>query len=342
LSGDTQPTFRQLEEFAQATSTPFGMLFLDTPPEEKLPIPNYRTLDDKAVPRPSADLLDTIYTMQMRQDWMRDYLIDCGASPLPFVRSVAPGEDARSVATRIREVLGFGEDWAGGYRTWDEALAALRDAIENAGILFFSNGVVGNDTHRVLDPDEFRGFVLVDDYAPLVFVNAADPKVAQMFTIAHEVAHVFYGVSAAFDLREMSPASARTELECNGVAAEFLVPESRLRSAWPFVRDDAQRFYKLARQFKVSTIVVARRLRDLRLISADEFRDFYLAQMAHERTESAKGGSFHSNQPNRVGRRFGAAVVHALRSGRVTYTEAYSLTGLRGGSFDHFAAGVEI
>jgi len=343
IDGVSQPTLKQLEALSRETTTPFGLPLLDAPPDEQLPIPHFRTMDDRTVHRPSVDLIDTIQTMQRRQDWMRDYVADTGQAPLSFVDSVKLGEPAQSVAERMRATLGFNEDWASRFATWEGALRALREAMERVGILVFANGVVGNNTHRVLNPDEFRGFVLVDGYAPLVFVNAADPRVAQMFTLAHELAHVFYGSSAAFDLRQMMAARDKTEQACNRVAAEFLVPEKQMREAWAPVRGDQQsRFDQLTMRFKVSTIVVARRALDLDLIDRKAFLKFYLARIAeHQSIPSAKGGNFYASQSLRVGMRFGAAVVRSVREGRTLYTEAYSLTGLRGSTFDNYAAGIE-
>jgi len=342
LEGTSQPTLKQLESFARATTTPLGMLFLDEPPEEKLEIPYFRTITNQTVSRPSADLLDTIYTMQSRQDWMRDYLKDEGQPPLPFVRSATLADRAEDVAKNIRDVLGLGEMWAARHATWEEALQTIRDAMERVGILVFANGIVGNNTHRTLNPEEFRGFVLIDDYAPLIFVNAADAKVAQMFTQAHELVHIFYGISAVFDLGQMMPATDQIEQACNEVAAEFLVPKTHIQEAWPSVQNEDHRFYQLARQFKVSTVVVARRLYDLGLIGREEFLKFYYARIKDEQSKKKPmGGDFYNLQPLRVGKRFGAAVVRAARERRMTYTEAYSLTGLRGGTFDAYAASVE-
>jgi Zn-dependent peptidase ImmA (M78 family) len=155
------------------------------------------------------------------------------------------------------------------------ALRQLYNNIEAAGILVAVSGIVGNNTRRKLDPIEFRGFVLVDDYAPLVFVNGADGKAAQMFTLAHELAHIWFGSSAAFDLRELQPANNETEEACNRVAAEFLVPARQLRDFWPSIKQDPERFQSIARNFKVSEIVAARRAIDLGLISRNEFLDFY-------------------------------------------------------------------
>ncbi len=319
------------------------MLFLDSPPQESLPIPHFRTASDKPVVRPSVDLLDTITTMLRRQDWMRERSIEGGSPPLKYVGSARISESITAVASRMRALLGFASSWAESQSTWEDSLREMRDAIDSAGIMVVVNGVVGNNTSRPLNPEEFRGFVLSDEYAPLVFVNGRDAKSAQMFTLAHELAHVFFGSSAAFDLREMAPASDPIEIACNRIAAEFLVPEASLRSVWSTLRDGmTERIYRLSKQFKVSAIVVARRALDLKLIDRNAFMQFYLAHITAERTAKPGGGNFYSNQEPRIGRRFGAAVVRAAREGKILYTEAYALTGLGRGVFEKYAAGIEV
>ena len=181
LAGTRQPTLRQLEQFAAATRTPFGFLFLQQPPVEAMPITNYRTPGSEPLGRPSADLLDTIYAMQRRQDWMRDYLTEIGQLPLPFVGSAKLSDSVEQVATRIRSTLNLAPDWASHHSTFEEAQRALRIAMDAAGILVVINGIVGQNSHRSLNPDEFRGFVLIDSIAPVVFVNNADAGSAKMF-----------------------------------------------------------------------------------------------------------------------------------------------------------------
>ncbi len=203
------------------------------------------------------------------------------------------------------------------------------------------NGVVGNNTHRTLATDEFRGFVLVDEYCPLLFVNGRDSKAAQTFTLAHELAHVFFGRSAAFDLRRMQPAEDPIEQACNRVAAEFLVPESELRQIWPSVQSDPEPFQAVAYQFKVSSLVAARRALDLSLITKDQFFNFYDSHLSHERRtsdgERGGGGDFYNNQNLRVGRRFAIEVANAAaEGGRLLYSEAYDLTGLYGITFHKY------
>ena len=340
-SGESQPTLRQLESLAKTTLTPLGFFFLEEPPAEPMPIPHYRTLGDRDVKAPSPDLLDTIHAMQRRQEWMRDYLTEQGADALPVVKSAQYREQPSVIADRLRKFLSIDQDWAAHHDTWAKALDDLRDRIEDTGIMVVVNGIVGNNTHRKLDTDEFRGFVLVDDYAPLVFVNGTDGRAAQMFTLAHELAHVAFGSSAAFDLRQLLPAEDDKEKACNAVAAEFLVPEAALRQFWPTVRRAQEPFQEIARQFKVSALVAARRALDLGLISRDAFFEFYAAYRDDERRLMAKrpsGGNFYATQNLRLSRRFATTVSRAVKEGKLLYVDAYRLTGLFGKTFDRYTA----
>jgi Zn-dependent peptidase ImmA (M78 family) len=339
LQGQSQPTLRQLEEFARATYTPLGFLFLSAPPEEEqITIPHFRTLGDETLHRPSPDLIETVQTMEQRQAWIREYLIEMGQEPLFFVHSARLTDEPEKAAKDIKSVLGLTDLWAAEQRTWTDALRKLLTITDDAGILVAVNGIVGNNTHRKLDPVEFRGFVLVDKFAPLIFINGADGRAAQMFTLAHELAHVWIGSSAIFDLREMQPANNEIEQACNLIAAEFLVPEAEFSRIWPSVQQDMDRFQKVARLFKVSEIVAARRALDLQRISRSEFHDFYSNYMKQGvRATGPQGGNFYASQKLRVGRRFGETVVRAAREGKLLYRDAYRLTGLYGNAFEKFA-----
>lgn len=339
LSGERQPTLRQLEKLASLTATPLGFLFLAEPPEESLPVPYYRTAREEAPEHPSPEMLDTIYAMQRRQGWMRDYLVDQGHEKLPYVGTAKLEDDPESVGQAMRSTLLLEQSWAAKHRTWEDALRALRRAMGQLGIFVVVNGIVGNNTHRKLDPGEFRGFVLVDEHAPFVFVNGADGKAAQMFTLAHELAHVWFGSSAAFDLRQLQPADEPSEKACNRAAAEFLVPASEMRRVWPAVSGADDPFDGIARQFKVSSIVAARRALDLGLIGRDRFFAFYQASQRRVRPKvvrDKKPKIFYETQDLRVGPRFGAAVARAAREGSLLYSEAYRLTGLYGQTFDRY------
>ncbi len=341
ISGVAQPTVPQLREFARRTLTPFGFLFLSKPPTEHLPVEHFRTVAATAPTRPSAELLSTVWTMQRRQSWMREYLIEKGDPPLPFVASARIDSPVETVTRQMRLALGLAEEWAAREARWTDALRCLRDAMDAAGILVVVNGVVGNNTHRRLNVDEFRGFVLVDEYAPLAFVNGADSKAAQMFTLGHELAHIFFGSSAAFDLREMRPAENETEKACNRAAAEFLVPADALRALWVPGQDIDIALQAMARHFKVSELVVARRALDLSLMQREGFLRFYERRQAYYRqamVSARQGGDFYVTQNLRIGRRFGRLVLEAVANNELLYSEAFALTGLHGKTFAQYAA----
>ena len=326
----------QIDNLAAKTYTPLGYLYLPEPPDEPLPIRDFRTRSGDAPARPSVDLLDTVYLMQRRQAWMRDDLIEGGADPLPFVSAYSLKDSHAEVAAAMRVALGLPDGWAGEISTWSDALRYLRNQLDQVGVLVVFNGVVGNNNYRKLDPTEFQGFVLVDEYAPLVFVNSADFIAAQMFTLAHEVAHLFIGETGLSVFDRLLPAEHDTERFCNQVAAEFLVPQEALQEHWPAVQGSDNPYRAIARKFKVSAIVAARRALDLGLIDRDAFFVSYNDFKGQGRNvrSTNDGGHFWNTQRWRIGPRFAGAVARAAKEGRLLYREAYSLTDLKGDTFE--------
>jgi Zn-dependent peptidase ImmA (M78 family) len=231
---------------------------------------NFRTFGDDLVTEPSRNLLDTVHLMARRQAWLREYLMEEGYEPKSFVGSASTSDDVVHVADSIRSTLGLAHDWAEMVRTWEEALSKVFRRVEAAGIMVVRNGVVGNTTARKLDVTEFRGFVLADEYAPVIFINGNDFKAAQMFTLAHELAHIWLGRSGVFDLAYLQPADDAVEKACNRIAAEFLVPTEVLKRHVPQRLQNLDYetvFQGLARNFKVSPLVIAKRVLDMGLIN---------------------------------------------------------------------------
>jgi len=332
------------KKLASYTRTPLGYLFLEEPLSDKLPIPDFRTVSDDQVKRTSPDLLETVQTMQRRQEWMREFLIEEGMGKLSFVGSASMNLKPEKIAAMIRESLGITEDWARKLPTWTDALRRLREIIDAAGILIFINGIIANNTHRKLDPEEFRGFVLCDEYAPLIFINGADARAAQMFTIAHELAHIWLGKEGVSNFDVMLPKAQKIEQICNQVAAEFLIPAHELKKYWPEAKENIEPYQHLARMFKVSPIVAARRCLDIEIIKRNEFFDFYNKYLHDERRikGTKPGGDFWKTQNVRIGHRFGAAVVIAAKEGRLLYNDAYRLTDLKGITFENYAKNIGI
>lgn len=329
-SGNVQPTLHQLERYAQATHAPLGFFFLPEPPREILPIPDFRTMG-QGVPRMSADLLDVIYTCQNRQTWYRDEALVNGETPLPFVGSVTLSAPPADVAEMIRQKLGFSVQARRECPTWAEALRLFISQTEQAGVMVMVSGVVMNNNTRHLDPREFRGFALADTIAPLVFINGADSKSAQMFTLAHELAHLWLGQTALSDAQMAEASDNATETWCNRVAAELLVPQAEFRAA--LQRDEALEpaLQRLARQFKVSTLVLLWRMLDVGWLERDAFWRTYRAEEARLQALAARntgGGDFYRTTVARVSRRFAQTLVASTLEGRTLYRDAFRMLGI--------------
>lgn len=331
-AGEVLPTLKQLEAFARAVHVPIGYLFLPAPPDEPLPIPDFRTLGGRAVRRPSPDLLDMLYACQERQAWYRDFALTVRLPEAAFVGSASLRDRPEDVAGRMAQTLGFDVAARAACRTWEEALRLFLAGADAAGVLVMISGVVPSNNHRVLDPEEFRGFALADARAPLVFINGADTKSGQMFTLAHELAHLWLGASAVSNAGAAPLSGHRSEeVWCNAVAAELLVP---LAALTPLVRakealDDAVQ--RLARHFKVSTLVVLRRLLDAGALARPAFDRAWAAETARLRElarSGAGGGDFYRTTLSRVSRRFARALVESTLEGQTLYRDAFRMLGV--------------
>ncbi len=328
-SGELSPTVNQLHEFARDARVAEGYMYLSSPPDIKFPLPDLRTLQNLDIVEPSPDLIDTVYACQRRQRWFREYAASEGFPRLGFVGSVDTNASPIEVAVLMRETLEFNTETR---RAFSDSAGYRRHLIlkmQDIGVLVMVNGVVGNNTHRKLNPSEFRGFALTDDLAPVVFVNGADSQAAQLFTLVHELAHIWLGQSALSDTDATSQPTQPVEVWCNAVAAEVLVPIVELHSVL-IPGDPIQQTDTLMRHFKVSRLVILRRLFTAGLISRDIFNEEY--RLEKERVSQLKrvsGGDFYPTELMRVGRRFARALVSSTLEGHTLYRDAFRLLNIR-------------
>lgn len=318
----------QLNKLAAKTYTPIGYLFLPEPPEEHLPVTDFRRTDNADAVKPSPNLLDTLYSCQLRQEWFRDYLIREGSEPLAFVGSATEKDNPNDVAKRIREEIGLSLEDRPKTGNYEDYLKFMVNKTEDAGILVMRSGVVGNNTHRILDINEFRGFTLSDKYVPLIFVNAADAKAAQMFTLAHELAHVWLGQSGVS--KPTFVEDQAIESFCNAVAAEVLVPMEDFEKNWKQDEDISREVDRLAKLYKVSSLVILIRALKAQVIDRSTFSQHYgMRRQAFLDKASTDGGNFYPTQNSRLGNRFAVAVITSALEGKTLYSEAFSLLDLK-------------
>lgn len=329
IDGEKKPTLKQLEEFASKLHVPFGFLFLDTPPIEQSPIPFFRGEANNG--KLDLNTYDTILTLQRRQEWLSNYLADNDFGRCDFVGSLHGCNAVNRIVDKIRTLLKLEKTWAFAFQRSEQAVNKITEILEELGVVVEFNGVVGNNTHRPINVAECRGFSLVDEVAPFIFVNSADSKTAQLFTLIHEFAHLLLGVSSGYG-GEDGINDDDIEKLCDKVAANFLVPEDTLRANWTTIE-------KTAKKFKVSGLVIARRAKELRLITSQQFQDYYteyLATPIGDNFRRSGGGDFHLVAKKRIGYTFAVHVNNAVRGNKLSQVEAYRLTGLYGNTYSSF------
>ena len=326
--GKERPTLKQVERFAKAVHAPVGYLFLPEPLVESVPIPDFRTAGNVHSGHPTPDLLDTIYICQQRQEWYRDFARSGGEVPLAFVGSAHVRSAIVSTAATIRHALGFDVEERRRMPTWTDALRRFIEQADALGILVMCSGVVLNNNRRHLDPEEFRGFAMADALAPLVFINGADTKAAQMFTLAHELAHIWLGQSAVSDAQALLLPELEIERWCNQVAAELLVPLAVLRDEYAEAAELGDEVGRLARRFKVSTLVILRRIHDAGGLTREGLWEAYEQELARLRAiPKGSGGDFYLTQAARVSKRFARALVGSTLEGQTLHRDAFRMLG---------------
>lgn len=338
-TGKAQPTLKQLEQFAKTVHTPIGYLFLDKPPVEKVPIPDFRKMPNVSEKKPSPDLLDTLYICQQRQDWYRDYMRSMREEPLDFIGSVRPlANNIVKTAKSIRKALNFSIEERKNLTTWTSALSLFIEQANSTGILVMVSGIVGSNNRRKLDPKEFRGFALSDSLAPLIFINGADTKAAQMFTVAHELAHLWINQTAVSNAQALTIPGHRIESWCNKVAAELLVPLNLIRQTYDSKKikfNFSNEIQRLAKYFKVSSLVILRRIYDMKKLTAREFSIRYeeelkrLNDIQKKNKKSSGGEDFFLTLKVRVSPRFARALVSHTLEGHTSFRESFQLLGVK-------------
>lgn len=332
---DVRLTYDQIAKIAKTVNVPLASLLIPPPNESEL-IPDLRTIGGKRPKRMSPNLIDMIYICQNRQAWYREYCINNKIDELDFVGSSKIDMPEKETASVIRETIKFDMATQLESKKIDEAKKILVKKIEKIGVLVMISKVVGNST-RQLDDKEFRGFALSDSYAPVIFVNGNDNDAAQIFTLAHELAHIWLDSSGLTNMGyRVKKNSSPEEVWCNSVAAQLLVPESELRNQYDDGENIRSAVSRLAKAFSVSRLVILLRLSDTRLISENTFRSEWKfvnsnSSKDNNKKKESKGGGgniFYYSLTNKVGERFGNAIVSSTLDGKTLYRDAYRLLGV--------------
>lgn len=322
-------TFAQIKKFAEQAKVPFGFLFLPTPPEKFTPaskLVDFRTVRNNEPL--SDDFLEIFKDVEHKQSWYKDYLVSIDAPKLDFVAKYKNrfATSNTVIANDIRQTLKLNEI-ANHIGNAEDYYNELVKYCENAGILVFKNSIVINNTHKPLSSDEFRGFVIADEYAPAIFINGQDTKYANIFTLAHELAHVWLGESGISDVDANS--SNQHEVKCNAIAAEVLVPNNTFLEKWDANNQDIRtKIATLNNTFKVSELVIARIALTNNKINRDDYSTIQADVIRKWRESKAKqkesdgGPTFKIMVPIKNSRKVTNTVLSLLKGDQLSPSEA--------------------
>jgi len=330
-TGEKQPTLKQLEAMSRKTRIPFGYFLLQTPPDEDIALAEYRTVGSKKNQKPSRELIDILDQMTAIQDWMRNDLKREQVDVLPFVGSCSLHDSATEIAQRIRDDLGLKTNWYREGKNAEDNFNRLRNTLVQHGLLIFTGGKVGTNTHRPLDVKEFRAFTLIDTHAPLIFINTTDTANGRLFSLLHETVHVWLGENSLFNNPEWSDERVSLlEQKCNAVAAELLVPAADFSEVWDSSIPVEDMIGQAARHFRCSEAVILRRAYTTKKIPRTLYtRMLALQKERWEQTKAHKkksGGDFYKTLLSNLDHRFLTALERSVIQGNTQDTDAYRLT----------------
>lgn len=345
-NAEKTPTINQLKELSGRLHVPFGYFLLRTPIDDTPPIFAFRTVKGKGVEHPSRELIDTVAQMSQIQEWARDDAERNRLEKLSFIGSAKVESPVETVVSDIRKTLGLKSNWfeddtIQGTRVSKKqrnqaAFTFLRERCAGSGIFVFTTGIAGQSTRRKLDPDEFRAFALIDDYAPLIFINHNDSSAARLFSLAHELVHLWLGKSELYNAPYlMNSSTTKMEAYCNKVASEILIPDEIFLQQWASDKADGlQELEKLAEYFCASPLAIARRALDHGFIGQQDYdrvaaeQQERWGQVSRERA-SAGGGDFYRTNLSRTDSRFLERLASSVAEGRTTYSQASHLMGMK-------------
>lgn len=315
-------TVPQAEKLAKRARIPFGYLFLDEPPQiARASIPDLRQIQD-AEPL-GVDFHETLEDVLAKQNWLIEHQTEAGAPELPFVGRFASEarRNADDIAADMRRELGITDEDRRKSPDAASYFSALSAKAEAKGVLVFKTSYVKSNTRRPISEKEFRGFAVAHKLVPLVFVNGRDAEVAAVFTLIHELAHIWLGVTGVSDVTPSRFGNA-TERLCNLVAANLLVPMNAFLERWGGPQD----VERLAKHFRVSKLVIARRALDIRLVDQAFYDE---VATSTQRAKSTGKPTALVTIPIRNSKKFTRTIVASAMSGHTLLRDAASLLNVK-------------
>ena len=347
-NNDGSPTYAQLLKLAKAYRRPVLTFFLSKPPKKEVRLLDFRTLGNKET---EINTFEAEFSALVRQSGaiqksVREILQESNKEPLSFVGSITLHSDPAEVAHNIRDTLNCDFTNQKKIRTVQSLFSFIRDKSEEKGIYVIVQGNLGS-RHTNMSPNVFRGFTISDKLAPFIIINPNDTKTANVFTLVHELCHVWLGDTGvsnwnSLNIQEPKP-TIQNEQFCDQVAAEFLVPKTDLFKQWELLTIGYEAdvvIKRIARQFKVSPIVIARRLLEFNEISSeaywnwyDEYQDEWMRIKEELKSKETEPPSYRIRTRTKLGNALINTVIDATREGKISELDASVILNVKINNF---------
>jgi Zn-dependent peptidase ImmA (M78 family)/DNA-binding XRE family transcriptional regulator len=342
-AGASQPTIRQAQTLAKAYKRPFALFFLPEIPRDFQPLQDFRKSGSKALTTSSIFIIREI---QQKQAWISDVYSENQEEKLPFVGRFSINDNPQKVAQDILTTLKINP---ASYKT-DNPIKEWIGSAETNGIFISRTSFI--HSRLKLDSGELQGFAIADPHAPFIFVNSEDWNAPQLFTLVHELAHIWIaetGISNEVepDLKHKDKFHP-VELFCNEVAANVLMPKEIVLAFDSSSFQMSKEVFKIAKQLGVSSFALLVRALNLNIISTTAYQklkkqadiDFadYLKREAEKKARQKKkdkpgGPDYFLLQLNRNSRLFTQTVLDAFRGGFIEPTLASNLLNVQVNKF---------
>jgi len=337
-SGKIRPTLPQVRRASTVYKRPLAVFYLPNPPEDFQTLRDFRSFGGQRVQAYSAQLDLLIREARYRQERVKEIVIAEGSERLGFVGSKKITDDPQLIAKEIRQNLKITYEQQKAFKTTREAFKIWMLKAEDMGIFIFRR--------RTVKTKEARGFLISDDYAPLIFINSDDSDSGQIFTLVHELGHLWLGISGVSDLEVASLSGnediQRIEIFCNRVASNVLIEQQVFSQEWAateMYNQTRPRIEEIAKTFKVSREMIARRLLDNKVISNDfyqelrhEYHDKYIEskEKKDQKMRDSEGGpSYYRKTASNLGHSLIRTVVAAYLNGTVSARDATDILSVK-------------
>jgi len=339
------PTLSELQKLAKKYNRPLGILLGNTIPEiDYLEIPFFRkenkTDYDSALTMFIRDILE-------KQDWARNYLVSEGYEPLGFVGSIkiqdAPIKAVQILNQKLNLPL-FTK-----FKKNEDYFKALKQSLEDHNIFVSITG--SNQSNKSISVEQAQGFAITDEYAPFIFVNTKNTTNAKIFTLVHEVVHLFLNESGISEdcLRFRKPECKEDEIEnfCNTIAGELLMPTEILNLKFEEINGELKyRISKLSKFFLVSELAICVKLWKQKLISYNEYQSAYriieeeinkyLIAKAKKQKEASGGGDYYNNMRSKNGVLLSSLAFSAYKSGHILNRDLSQILKIKTNNFERY------